>query len=58
MANSIFIVEIGDAVKLVEAKSKAAAVKHCMKETVSVRKATAKDVVDLVGEGSKVEVAE
>ena len=58
MATSIFIVEIGDAVKLVEAKSKAAAVKHVLKDTISAYKATAKEVADLLGEGSKVEVAE
>ena len=58
MATSIFIVEIDDKVRLVEAKSKAAAVKHVMKGTVTAIKATAKDVADLIGEGTKVEVAE
>ena len=58
MATSIYIVEIDGKIKLVEAKSKSAAIKHVLKDTVSAAKASAKDVADLLGEGTKVEIAE
>ena len=57
MATSIYIVEIGDKVRMIEAKSKSAATKHALFDTVRTYKATAKEVADLLGEGSKVEVA-
>ena len=57
MATRLYIVEVGDAVKLVEAVSKAAARNHVLKDIAQVRAASAKEAADLVGEGTRVEVA-
>jgi hypothetical protein len=53
----LYIVEVGDAVRLVEANHKAAARNHVLKDIAQVRAATAKEAAELVSEGTKVEVA-
>ena len=58
MKKRLYIVEVGDAVKLVEAISKAAARNYVLKDIADVRIASAREAADLVSEGTKVEGAD
>ena len=57
MATRLYIVEIGDKVRLIEAASKAAARSFALKDMADVRAASGKEAAELVGDGTKVEVA-
>lgn len=57
MATRLYIVEIGDKVRLIEAASKAAARSFALKDMANVRAASAKDALDLAEDGIKRETA-
>lgn len=48
MSNEVYEVTVGDSTVVVEAGSKAKAVKRALKEKVSVRRLTGSEVVDFI----------
>jgi len=53
----IYAVRDGDAVRLIEASSASAAIRHCARDRYSVSPAKPRDVADAMADGVKVEQA-
>lgn len=58
MSNEVYEVTVGDSTVVVEAGSKAKAVKHALKEKVSARRMSGSEVADFISNGGNPEAAD
>ena len=58
MSNEVYEVAVGDSTVVVEAGSKAKAVKHALKEKVSARRMSGSEVADFISNGGDPQAAD